>query len=519
MALQVRLRHALGERIFELPEQPAAEPLIVGRGRDATLQVPSISVAAQHLVLFVHEGGWVVQPMSGVVTVNGNPVDGPRLLQIGDIVGLGAEANAPTLQIDPFSAAQGRTGPALAGRIDAPVQAVRAMNPAVATLVAPSPAPAPRSPRRMAPPGIASAFQMPPAAPPPPDAAAEAEGDADGDGGDGGDTIDWNPAAASMPQPTRYYVPKPKKTSEGMIVVAVMFVAIILGVVVWRFHNSQLVKPIVKEGNSEQQKPLDDEPSTPRVKTIFNSLDERAPAPQPQVKPISAQEKNPTQEKQIEPAAAVPPSDAETASTAADKSRDSSAGVSESGAVTAPPPATPDRASPQSDSSEAPPAATDKTMDDVESSHLQVKKQGVAIVKCDEYRQLHPGKYEKILDQYIEDAVDRLWWEQVAVLWDQRSALEAQIKQKELDLKAEPAGGFHDQLAGEKVNLAAQRDSLNDKLATDFGYTADTRPDLTDPAKLKTLSKGRDPGKYAAFKRRILHYVRDHHGGTWWDGQ
>jgi hypothetical protein len=32
MALQVRLRHALGERIFELPEQPAAEPLIVGRG-------------------------------------------------------------------------------------------------------------------------------------------------------------------------------------------------------------------------------------------------------------------------------------------------------------------------------------------------------------------------------------------------------------------------------------------------------------------------------------------------------
>lgn len=512
MALQVRLRHALGERVFELPERPAAEPLIVGRGRDATLQVPSISVAAQHLVLFVHEGGWVVQPMSGVVTVNEDPVDGPRLLQIGDIVGLGAEANAPTLQIDPFAAAQGRVGRALAGRVDTPVPGVRAMNPAVATLVAASPAPAPRSPGRMAPPGVASAFPMPPAAPPPPDAAVEAEGQGEANG-DGGDTIDWNPAAASMPQSTRYYVPKPKKTSEGMIVVAVMFVAIVLGVVIWRFHNSQLARPIVREGKSEQQKPVDDEPTAPRVKTIFNTVDQRAPAPQPQVEHISSQEKG------TESAAAVPPSDAESSSTAADKSRDSSAGVSEPGADTAPPPATSDRASTQSSSSQAPPPDTDKTMDDIESAHLQVKKQGVAIIKCDEYRQLHPGKYQKKLDEYTEYAVDRLWWEQVAVLWSQRAALEAEIKQKELDLKAEPAGGFHDQLAGEKVNLTAQRDSLNDKLAADFGYTADIRPDLTDPAKLKTLSKARDAGKYAIFKRRILHYVRDHHGGTWWDGQ
>ena len=65
MAFQVRLRHAVGERVVELPERGVSQPLIIGRGREADLQVPSAVVMPQHCVMFVHEGQWIIQPTRG----------------------------------------------------------------------------------------------------------------------------------------------------------------------------------------------------------------------------------------------------------------------------------------------------------------------------------------------------------------------------------------------------------------------------------------------------------------------
>ena len=54
MTLQVRLRHALGETVVDLPTRRADEPLIIGRAREAELQIPSASVGQRHCALFVH---------------------------------------------------------------------------------------------------------------------------------------------------------------------------------------------------------------------------------------------------------------------------------------------------------------------------------------------------------------------------------------------------------------------------------------------------------------------------------
>ena len=72
------------------------------------VQVPSVSVAARHCVLFRYEGRWAVQDVqaaSGEGTsgtfVNGQQVMDPVMLQIGDIISVGTEVSAPTIEVDP----------------------------------------------------------------------------------------------------------------------------------------------------------------------------------------------------------------------------------------------------------------------------------------------------------------------------------------------------------------------------------------------------------------------------------
>ena len=119
MGLLVRVRHALGERVLDLPDRTLDNPLAVGRASGSDVQVPSASVAPKHCVLFLHEGHWVVQDVGSATGtyLNGEPVVAPVLLQIGDVIQIGNEAAAPTIEVDPAAAAEGRTG--YAGSTDA----------------------------------------------------------------------------------------------------------------------------------------------------------------------------------------------------------------------------------------------------------------------------------------------------------------------------------------------------------------------------------------------------------------
>src|SRR5687768_10506870 len=86
MGLQVRLRHALGERVLELPERAVDDPVVIGRARDADVQIPSINVGLRHLVLFVHDGNWVAQsgPDSMGTSLNGDSMPSTCVLHGGD---------------------------------------------------------------------------------------------------------------------------------------------------------------------------------------------------------------------------------------------------------------------------------------------------------------------------------------------------------------------------------------------------------------------------------------------------
>src|SRR3954468_17419720 len=107
MSLQARLRHTLGECWIELRPRGVDEPLVLGRIANAGLQVPSVTVAQKHCVLFVHDGLWVVQDVPGSTGtyVNGGKIEGPTLLKIGVVITLGPAPPAPAVEVAPATAA------------------------------------------------------------------------------------------------------------------------------------------------------------------------------------------------------------------------------------------------------------------------------------------------------------------------------------------------------------------------------------------------------------------------------
>lgn len=408
MALQVRLRHALGEKTIDLPCRGAGQPLLIGRDPAVDVRVPSVSAAGRHCAVFLHEGQWVVQSVGGRTTVNGRPLTSATVLRVGDVIGVGSDASAPTIRIDRADAMDGGFGAAAAG------------------------------------------------------AAARSGGRGAADADD--DNVGWMSAVATQ----HIDVPRRKKTSAGAVVMGTLLVAGVLGgtILLIRRH---FTRPSAAVPLAAVPRTLSTNPTT---------------APAVRQRPTG------------------------------------DAGSHSVGKLWQPPdpgPADPVGSAAPEDAT--PPPGSDAAWDDLQLARRRVKRQGMAILQFDEYRQLHPGKFAPQLDQYTEDAVNWLYWQYVVHLWDKRDRLGAQIKLHDLDLKAQPAGTFRDKLVKEKADLEEQKADVDNELTNDLGYTKSFPPDLQSPKRLEALARDRDPAKYAILKNRILRYVRDHHGSVWWEGE
>lgn len=479
MALQVKFRHALGDRVLELPERGVAEPLVVGRAADADVQVPSVSASPRHCVLFVHDGRWAVQGTGGVTKVNGKPIAGPTPLSVGDRIAIGDEPSPPTLEIDPLGPAAGRSGAARA-RSDEP----SATSPPSAPMrIAPAPmAPAwnqsaaPR-PQPIAPPQPIYAVPAPAAAPAQEFSAGTVQDPA------ASDQVDWTAAAAPSGWAGGLSYRRRKKQSSGAgKVIAVLFGAAVLGGAAYYTYlhtRPPVVAPPLRRAQTQPAAPEPDNTPTFHSK-LFDTGSGAQNVDRTNVNPAA------------DPAAAgtggAPPTGPANSSSSSD--------------ADAPEPARP--------------AAADATWEDIQARHYEVERQGPAIVAFDEYRRMHPGKFDKELDRYTDDAVNWIWWQRVKQLWDQRDQLSQEIRKKKQEIRSQPADSFRDKLVAQLADLNAQFSTAQQRLTDEMGYANDTPPDVKNPAALRQLSKSRDPAKYAAFKKRILNYVRIHHGDLPW---
>lgn len=510
MGLQVRLRHALGERVLELVDRDVSRPWVIGRGNEADLKVPSVGVAPQHAVLFVHEGHWVVQGYGGTVTLNGEELEMAAALRIGDVIGLGCEPYPPTLEIDPLGAAQGRTGPALAtpGALGpSPVRAQVSVVPGVAPVrgvVAPTSGLTPAASSGVMSAGFGDTVHRPirPEQPIDADESVPASG-----GADDGDTIAWDPQTPTSTT-TEFYVPKGRQTPVGLIVAAaIVGVAALAGVGIVAYQRASRPNVVVIQPSPTAIAPRPAADASPKTK-LFDV----------DAEPASGRQARSSESGSSPPAAPQPEAASSTNSLADASSANSPAAATGSNPDAAPAPDAA-RLSPAVAANDNPPDPDDPEWKEIEAAHFNVRRQGIAVVKYDEYRRAHPGKYTSWLDQYTDDAANWLYWQYVAQLWKQRDDLTAEVNQKKKDLHNQPTGAFHDQLVKDKADLDARLADTAKRLTDEMGYTADTPPDLDKPSELRQLSAKRDASKFVAFKKHVLRYARDHHGSVWWEGE
>jgi FHA domain len=488
MGLQVRLRHALGERLMELADRPAERPLVVGRAREADLKIPSVSVAAEHCALFVHEGNWVVQDTSGGSTwVNGGPVAGPTPLYIGDVISLGNDATPAVIEVDPAGVAQGRTGQPAQSNAPAPARAAPPM-------AAPRPI-ATATP--IAPPG--AYYQATPIAPPVSRAPTYAAPPATDEGG----FVDWGqPAAASSQssggngQSLSYRRRRKQQSGAPLFIGIVLTIAILggtSGFVYWkRTQNVQPApppKPIVIDSGKRLNNMFDDmNPSAQKPKPRA-AVPVSAPAPTDQTPPSAKTKPAGPKDPDADPdTTATPPSD---------------------------PPANSTPAGPEGH-------ADEKAWQEVEAAHV-MPDQAQALLKFDDYRRFHKGDPAKDtdakdLEAYTDSALNQLWWQRVAQLVKKRNRFLKDSASHEKDLRDETNPKFKKTLTNEKQEIDAQLAKTQDFLNNEMAYTGDEIPDVSNSEMIAKLAATRDADKYKDWKTRTARFILAHHGTTPWAG-
>jgi hypothetical protein len=455
MPLKVRFRHGSAERVLDLPDRDKARPLIIGCAKNVDLRLPFDGVAPKHAALYLKDGDWVIQAVSGAITMGGRALKGREKLHSGDVVVLGTEASAPTLEIEPkdLSAAD------------------QALEPARTRAAVPEPLP-------VAAPANDEAY--PPA--------------------DGEDLIDWASGTSSEARPL--YVPRGKRTPVAAIILMIMLgggVIVGLGVVAYRKSR----QPSVVIVRQELAPPPPSEAVPVKVHKPLFELNTDQPSGPPSGSGASS----------------ASASRAPAMNASAPPGATSDAKINDAPAKAAASPESEAKAASESANEETPPDPNDVEWAEIRNAHFNVRHQGVALLKYDEYRLDHPGKFTALLDRYTNEAVNWLYWQRIAQLWARQDDLVAKLRQNKRDIQNQPAGEFHDRLVKERADLQAKADQTKLLLTDEMGYHGDLPPDLESPRQLKALANSRDPAKFAAFTKRILQYVRNNHGGAWWDGE
>ena len=556
MPLQVRVRHALGERLMDLPDRTVESPVVVGRASGCEVQVPSVSVANKHCALFRHEGHWVVQDVGGTTGtfVNGEAVADPVFLQIGDVVSIGSESSAPTIEVDPAAAAEGRTGWAGEEASAAQAPAATAYEGAYGYAAPGAPAGPSYGGYAAQPRGYAA-----PGAPPAAGGYAGA-GSSQPSQSAGFDPSAWPSASTTQGaaagvttipyrRPAKSGMP-PWVIIAGVVVVIGIFWAGIKAYEKYKEDKWNAEHPVVVEVTPKSTKT-----TKPKKVEMFEGLSgggdpgtatsggsggsghsgaaprpvsagkTPAAAPRrpggPEVDP-STETPNETPNTPPQPAAPATGQPKATPAAPTPGATDTpkpEAGTSDPAPTPAPKPESGDK--PEMDPATPPksviPPGGDAAWIEIEQVNANPVNPALAVYRMMDYKQTNPGKHEAEINDWTEKKLDMVWWERVDQLFKKRDRLTAAIpkKQQEIYDLTDPAE--------KKKELAAKTEMERDlKITTkvlreEMAYEQDSPPNLNDSAQLAQLAASRDAAKYAAWKRSTLSDIKSLRGKLRWD--
>lgn len=502
MSLQVRLRHTLGERLLELPDRAADEPVVVGRSSAADIQVPSIAVSQRHCVLFVHEGGWAVQELPGTAGtfVNGAKLNGPTLLRVGDVVALGPESNAPAVDIDPIAATQGRIGqPAgSAGPVAAAAwQSALPADVAQPLYTAPPACPGPYEPP-VDPSAYGDAAQPHPAHP----------GEEASTQTDGGDSIGWSAAEAGA---RRYYPRRSRRNSSSGLAFAVVLSLLIAGAAgFFLYQKRQQRTPLVQSSVSTTQRQT---PATTRAR-LDDDISQAPPSIFEKMDPRRAGESAATR-----PAAQVVPRQPATANAVAPEMGSPGPGSPDGDAVAVP--LDPSDPIAQDSTDVAAPPSPGPQADDPAWKQVQAARfshdEARAILKFDDYARSHPDQFSPQLAEYTDKAMEKIWFERLDQLCRQRDELKGKIARTDRETAEETDDAYKKRvLIPLKEKYTVRLRYIEEELKNNMKYDSATPFNPLDDAQVEKLRRERDPAYYANWKNRVLSHIRRAQGELPW---
>jgi hypothetical protein len=558
MPLQIRVRHALGERLMELPDRTVEGPVVVGRSASSDVQIPSVNVVPRHCALFRHEGRWVVQDLGGTTGtfVNGQPVTGPTPLHVGDVITVGAEATPPTIEVDPAAAAEGRTG--WAGEL-----------PATAAMPPPALPRTPSSRQRMpahparpmqhaagaavpAYGATSAAYGAPPAG-----FSQAAPGTGGWPSAADGDTIDMSTWQSSSPPTVGYSAPSYRRRKQGTpvvgILVGLLICAAIVGGAYWLIRHRpppqviiiqpQPVLPATKPATKPARpktRPARETPATPPQPVVIHgpkslsgddaAADDTEPKPNGSTAEASSPgTSTPNEAKPAAPAATAPaekPTDDATAagppatppkSNAPDMADSTGAGTGTAAAPPKPAPS-PNPATPAARPRD--PSATDEpAWAEIQDVIAAPSDAAIAIFRLADYQRSHPGQHTPEIDEAMDRKFDQLWWERIDQLFKKRDRLTTDIAKKKKALWDETNPDEKKKGLDEVKKMETDLTKSGDILRKEMDYSGDQPPDLSNGSQLAALAKSRPAPKYEAWKKTTLKYLQNNQGKLPWSAE
>jgi hypothetical protein len=162
---------------------------------------------------------------------------------------------------------------------------------------------------------------------------------------------------------------------------------------------------------------------------------------------------------------------------------------------------------------EAPP---DPRMSDPEWRNIEVARLDdpvLAIVKFDDYRERFPDTpYKKDLDQYTQDALDRIWWQRLAELFEQRDSAMKEIADRKQQLAQSQDAAFKKEVEGEIAKFAEARDRADETIRNQMKFTGQSPPNPYDSQDLAINRRQRDAAYYETWKAQVLAAIRHSRG-------
>jgi hypothetical protein len=167
---------------------------------------------------------------------------------------------------------------------------------------------------------------------------------------------------------------------------------------------------------------------------------------------------------------------------------------------------------PASAPAEPPPAPEDPRKNEpewraVEAARFEVPV--LAIVRFNDYLERFPETpFKADVDRYVDEAVDRIWWQRLIELFEERDIATKQVDERQGQLRLSQDAEFKEGLKKEIEDWSDRRKLADEEITKTMKYQGMGPPNPYDSAALTALRAQRDADYYAKWKSEVLRTIK-----------